>query len=172
MIRMHDLAFDRVDGVRPERAIAFLHGILGRGVNLRTIARRFVDARPEWTGWLVDLRGHGRSSKGTPGPSLGAAARDIVDLAARADLQLGAIAGHSFGGKVALEAARLAAVESLAHVVAIDSVPGSRDPLRGGDSALAVIEAIESLPLTFASKPDFIRALVATGKTRTLADWL
>src|SRR5207237_822421 len=47
------LAFDRLDGSRPERAIAFLHGILGRGINLRTIARRFVEARPGWTAWLV-----------------------------------------------------------------------------------------------------------------------
>jgi len=63
------LAFDRVDGARPESAIAFMHGILGRGINLRTIAKRFVEARPGWTAWLVDLRGHGRSPKGTPKPS-------------------------------------------------------------------------------------------------------
>src|SRR5436853_6175104 len=167
-----DLAFDRVDGARPERAIAFLHGILGRGINLRTIARRFVEARPSWTAWLVDLRGHGRSPKGTPAPSLQAAARDVVDLAERAALPLGAIAGHSFGGKVALEAARLAGMDSLDHIVVIDSVPGSRDPVRSGDSALAVIDTIESLPRTFASKSDFTRAFVAAGKSRSLAEWL
>src|SRR5215470_8210769 len=93
------LAFDRVDGARPERAIAFLHGILGRGINLRMIARRFVEARPEWTAWLVDLRGHGRSPKGTPNPSLEAAARDVLNLAASATPPLHAIVGHSFGGK-------------------------------------------------------------------------
>jgi len=56
-----ELAFDRIDGPRSERTIAFLHGILGRGGNLRTIAKRFVEARPQWTAWLVDMRGHGRS---------------------------------------------------------------------------------------------------------------
>src|SRR5438093_1190915 len=167
-----DLAFDRVDGARPERAVAFLHGILGRGINLRTIAKRFVEARPGWTAWLVDLRGHGRSPKGTPAPSLQAAARDVVDLTGRAAQPLGAIAGHSFGGKVALEAARIGAFMSLEHLVVIDSVPGSRDPLRGNDSALAVIDAIESMPLTFASKSGFIEALVATGKTPALVQWL
>ena len=167
-----ELAFDRIDGSRPERTIAFLHGILGRGNNLGTIAKRFIEARPGWTAWLVDLRGHGRSPKGTPAPSLQAAARDVVDLTGRAAQPLGAIAGHSFGGKVALEAARIGAFVSLEHVVVIDSVPGSRDPLRGDDSALAVIDAIESMPRTFASKSGFIEALVATGKTPALVQWL
>jgi pimeloyl-ACP methyl ester carboxylesterase len=167
-----ELAFDRVDGERPERAIAFLHGILGRGNNLRTIAKRFVEAQPGWTAWLVDLRGHGRSPRGGPAPSLEAAARDIVDLADRSSQPLAAIAGHSFGGKVALEAARIGAVAPLEHIVVIDSFPGPRDPLRDGDSALAVIEAIESLPRTFASRTNFIEAVVATGQSRALAQWL
>jgi len=161
-----ELAFDRIDGSSPKRAIAFLHGILGRGSNLQRIARRFIEARPGWTAWLVDLRGHGRSPKGTPVPSLESAARDVVDLAGRAEQPLGAIVGHSFGGKVALEAATIGAAASLHHVVVIDSVPGRREPLRGGDSALAIIDTIESLPTTFASKAAFIEAFVATGKTR------
>jgi len=151
-----ELAFTAINGARPERAIAFLPGILGRGINLRTIARRFVEARPGWTAWLVDLRGHGQSPKGTPAPSIEAAARDVAELARRADFPMGAVVGHSFGGKVALEFGRLAALESLAEslndIVVIDSAPGSRISFRGGDSALAVIDAIESLPRAFASK--------------------
>jgi pimeloyl-ACP methyl ester carboxylesterase len=161
-----------VDGAQPEQAIAFLHGILGRGVNLRTIARRLVEARPNWSAWLVDLRGHGRSPKGTPAPSIEAAALDVLDLSQHANLPFAAILGHSFGGKVALEAARLRGSKSLDHVFTIDSVPGAREPLRDGDSALAVIDTIESLPPTFPSKADFIRAVVASGQTRTLAEWL
>ena len=167
-----DLAFDRLDGARPRQAIAFLHGILGRGINLRMIAKRFVEARPEWAAWLVDLRGHGRSPKGTPSPTIEAAAQDIVNLAARAELPLHAIVGHSFGGKVALEAAGLGILKSLGHVVVIDSSPGSMDAPRGGESPLDVIDTIESLPREFASKSDFIRTLIAAGKTRTLAEWL
>jgi len=166
------LAFDRIDGARPEKTIAFLHGILGRGNNLRTIARRFVEARPNWTAYLVDLRGHGRSPKGTPAPSLEAAAGDVVQFADHLSQPLTALAGHSFGGKVALEAARIGGVATLAHVVVIDSYPGRRDPLSEGDSALAVIEAIESLPPRFESRSAFIEALVAAGKTRELAQWL
>ena len=168
---MVELAFERIAGPRPGKTIAFLHGILGSGGNLRTIARRFVDARPTWTAWLVDLRGHGRSPKGTPDPSLEAAARDVVNLAARAAPPLVAIAGHSFGGKVALEALRIG-TGSLEDVLTIDSVPGAREPLRGGDSALAVIETLESLPPAFASTSAFVDAIMAAGHGRALAQWL
>src|SRR5262249_41095919 len=167
-----ELAFDRIDGAGGERTIAFLHGILGRGSNLRTLARRFVEARPQWTAWLVDMRGHGRSPKGTPNSSLEAAARDLVNMAARATPPLHAIVGHSFGGKVALEAARIGAMAALEHVVVIDSVPGIREPLRGDDSALAGIEKIKTLPTTLASNSDFADALIASGITRALAQWL
>jgi len=167
-----DLALERISGERPARAIAFLHGILGRGSNLRTIARRFVEQRPEWSAWLVDLRGHGHSPKGSPHPSLESAARDIVTLSAREGLPLNAIFGHSFGGKVALEVARIAEIASLEHVVVVDSMPGARDPIRGADSALAVIDAIGSLPGPFVSISDFVRALESAGFTRELAQWL
>jgi pimeloyl-ACP methyl ester carboxylesterase len=167
-----DLAFDRLDGGNPRQAIAFLHGILGRAINLRMIARRFIEARPDWTAWLADLRGHGRSPKSAPAPSLEAAAQDVVSLAGRADFPLRVIVGHSFGGKVALEAARFGVLKSLEHVVVIDSAPGSRAPIRGGDSALDVIDVLDSLPRRFESKSDFIRAVVAAGLTRTLAEWM
>lgn len=167
-----DLAFDRLTGHHSRQTIAFLHGILGRGINLRMIARSFIEARPEWTAWLVDLRGHGRSPKSAPAPSLEAAARDVVNLSARSELPLRAIVGHSFGGKVALEAARLGGWKSLAHVVAIDSAPGSSAPFHGGDSPLDVIDVLDSLPREFRSKSDFIRAVMEAGKTRTLAEWL
>jgi pimeloyl-ACP methyl ester carboxylesterase len=167
-----DLAFDRIAGARADRTVAFLHGILGRGNNLRTVARRFVEARPEWTALLVDLRGHGQSPKGSSAPSLEAAARDVAKLAARAEQPIRALVGHSFGGKVALEAARSGEVPSLEHVVVIDSAPGTREPIRGDDSALDVIDMLESLPLAFASKSDFIEAVVAKGRMREFAQWL
>src|SRR5438045_3529156 len=126
------LAFERIDGARPERTIVFLHGMLGRGRNLQTVARRFVQDHPGWTALLVDLRGHGQSPKGTPGASLEAAARDVIELAAGNQPPVTAIAGHSFGGKVALEAARLGELAALNHVVVIDSTPGSRELSQSG----------------------------------------
>jgi pimeloyl-ACP methyl ester carboxylesterase len=103
---------------------------------------------------------------------LEAAAQDVVQLGTRAVPPLGAIVGHSFGGKVALEAAWAGDLLSLEHVVVIDSSPGLREPLRGGDSALTIIETIESLPKTFPSNSDFVRALIGAGHKRDAAYWL
>ena len=76
--RSVELAFEHVTSPgRATQRLLFLHGMLGRGANLRTIARRFVDQRPAWDAWLVDLRGHGASPKGSPEPSLAAAADDV-----------------------------------------------------------------------------------------------
>src|SRR5688572_25430880 len=166
------LHFDRIPGSQPQRAVAFVHGILGQGSNLRTIARRFVEQRPGWTVWLVDLRGHGQSPKSTPDATLESAARDLVALGEQGDLPLSAIVGHSFGGKVALEVARLDQTPSLQHVVVIDSMPGAREPILGLGSALAVIGAIQALPRVFSSISEFIRNLLAAGFTRQLAQWL
>jgi len=166
------LFYEQIDGPRPERAVGFLHGILGRGLNMRTLARSFIEARPTSSAWLMDLRGHGRSPKGLPDPTLEATAEDVIDVAKHEALPMSAVVGHSFGGKVALEVARLGELRALEHVVVIDSVPGLRPPIVGGDSALGVIDTIESLPRAFASKLDFVRAVVTAGQPRAIADWL
>ncbi len=164
------LAVDRIAGARPRprQSILLLHGILGSGPNIRAVSRRFVEACPEWSAVLVDLRGHGRSPKGTPGGSVEAAAEDVIALAAAEPLEVAAILGHSFGGKVALEALRRRPV---GHAVLVDSNPGAREPIRGGDSALAVIDTLESLPNSFATKRDFVAAIEGR-HTRALAEWL
>jgi esterase len=169
---MADLSFERIEGERPERAIAFLHGILGRGINLKTLATRFVEQKPGWSAWLVDLRGHGRSPKGTSGASLEAAALDIVELAKRNELPLAAVVGHSFGGKVALEAARIGNIPSLKDVVVIDSMPGAREPSDGADSALGIIKTIESVKGTLTSISEWVEALEERGLPRHIAQWL
>lgn len=163
-----ELGFDRIAGAHAERTIVFLHGILGSGPNLRTVAKRFVEASPTWAAWLVDLRGHGRSPKGSPGASITAVAEDVLALVASAPRPI-AVVGHSFGGKAALEMLHLDG--SLARVVTLDSNPGTREPLRGGDSALAVLDTVESLPATFASKRDFTSA-IESRHGRMLAQWL
>jgi pimeloyl-ACP methyl ester carboxylesterase len=146
--------------------VLFLHGILGSGQNLRTVARRLVDARPELSAWLVDLRGHGRSPKRTPGPSIDACAADVAALASSASVT--AVVGHSFGGKVALACTEKMALDD---VVMIDSVPGTREPLREGDSALAVLATIASFDPIYPTKAAFIRA-VAEKHGRGIAQWL
>jgi len=152
--------------------MAFFHGILGRGRNLRTPAKRFVERHADWEAWLVDLRGHGESPKGTPGGSLAAAARDIAELSARTSPPLTALVGHSFGGKVALDAARLGEIKTLKDVVLIDSMPGARAPVREDDSALAIVDILKSLPSSFTSIQEFVAALEGHHLARDLAQWL
>jgi len=166
------LAFDRIDGERPERAIVFLHGILGRGVNLRTLATRFVQDHPAWTALLVDLRGHGRSPKGTPGASLEAAARDVIESAAGHQPPVTAIAGHSFGGKVALEVARIGELAAPQHLVVMDSMPGARELIRSGDGVLGIIDTIASMSTVFPSITGFVDALTRAGLSKTVSQWL
>ena len=146
--------------------------MLGRGGNLQTLARRFVQAHPGWTALLVDLRGHGRSPKGMPGASLEAAARDVIQSVCASQAPITAIAGHSFGGKVALEAARLGELAALHHVVVIDSMPGSRELSHSGDSVLGILNTIASLPNTFASITDFVTSLRSAGLSLTISQWL
>lgn len=161
-----ELYSERIEGARSERVVLFLHGILGSGQNLRTVARRLVDARPDLAVWLVDLRGHGRSPKRTPGPSIAACAEDVAELAKRGPVI--AAVGHSFGGKVALA---LAEKMRLDDVVMIDSMPGTRAPLRDAGSALAVLATIASLEPVYPNKAAFIRAL-AERHGRAIAQWL
>lgn len=147
-----------------------LHGILGSGGNWRGIARKVVERRPEWGLVLVDLRQHGRSEHGTPPNTVAACAEDVRALAA----QLGnvtAIAGHSFGGKVAL-ATR--AFGGMRQTWMFDSSPGAR-PDRAEDSSETVAQLIalmEKLPRTWAKRDDFVAAVVAAGRAKPLAQWL
>lgn len=179
------LATEHIQGLTPatKRAV-FLHGMLGRGNNLRTIARRFVEKRPGWDAWLLDLRGHGASTKGSPGPSLQAAAEDVI-ARCHDSLPVGALIGHSFGGKVALQAAQraLSSIEQAAHtsplrrlehVVLLDSNPGVRSPteLQGKDSVLAVLQMLRALSSPFPSRAAFIAAVQQQGHSPTLAQWL
>lgn len=157
-------------GATPDRAFLFLHGILGSGANLRTIARRFVAERPRWAAVLVDLRRHGRSLE-MPGPdTLAQAADDVAALARALPFPARAVLGHSFGGKVALQ--WLASDPALEHVVVVDSNPGPRPDARGSEDTLRVIDVLGALPYPFASKDAFVEAFLARDPRPTLAHWL
>ena len=154
----------------PTRSMLFLHGILGTGANLRSLAKRFVAARPEWQGVLVDLRAHG-ASLGSAGPdTIDAAADDVAAVARSLELPALAVAGHSFGGKVALQ---LVSKLPLEEVTLIDSAPGTRVDHRGSELTLKVLAILDQLQgQTWATRDEFVRALVAQGQERGVALWL
>lgn len=177
-----ELAIERIEGADPHADILFLHGILGRGANLRTLAKRFVAACPGWSAVLVDLRGHGASKlEGGPGGSadepatLAQCARDVAGVALRSTRPVGAVLGHSFGGKVALELARHgdeARAVSGRRFVIVDSLPGPRESARGSETTLEVLELLAALPGPFPTRQAFVAALRERGLAQGIAEWL
>ena len=85
-------------GGNPERWLLVLHGIYGSGRNWGSIARRLVDARPEWGVLLVDLRLHGGSTSGFEGPHTLAATAAIGALGLFALLRVAEFEGGRFVG--------------------------------------------------------------------------
>ena len=144
------------------RCLALAHGMLGSGPNLRGIAKGIVARRPEWSVALVDLRAHGRSEVGDPPHTIEACAADVVALPIAFD----AIAGHSFGGKVALAVRRLKGLE---QTWVLDANPGVREPT---GTVADVVGLLERLPKTWARRDDFIAAVVAAGHDKPFATWL
>lgn len=168
---MH-LSTERIDGGASARDVVFLHGILGRGANLRTLAKRFVASVPSWSAVLVDLRGHGGSKDVPAGEpaTLTRCAEDLLELFETSGRTPGAIFGHSFGGKIALELAS----RSLAapHYVIVDSQPGPRTDMRGSETTVEVLELLRGAPGPFPTRQAFVAAMVAGGQPSGIAEWL
>jgi pimeloyl-ACP methyl ester carboxylesterase len=168
------------DAGPPDRWMVFLHGILGRRANWRSMARRLIGQRSGWGALLVDLREHGDSRGLAPPHTVDAAARDVVELLDGEGIQgvhLGGLLGHSFGGKVALAAAgQLGDRHEGAppgELWVIDSPPGSRAG-GGEDGGLTrrVFEVLGGLPDLFASRGEFLDALTGAGIAAGTAQWL
>jgi len=155
-------------GAAPERWLLVLHGIYGTGRNWGSIARRVVEARPEWGVLLVDLRLHGGSQGFPPPHTLEATAADVGALVEHLDFHAAAVLGHSFGGKVALAFARDHA-EGLRQVWVVDSTLEVRAP---SGSAWRIIDVVRSLPEEFASRDELVDALETHGYARPLGQWL
>jgi esterase len=152
----------------PQQWLLMLHGIYGSGRNWGTIARRLVEARPEWGVLLVDLRNHGQS-RGFSGPhTLMASAADVDRLVASLDFHAAAVMGHSFGGKVALVYAQHHGQE-LRQVWVMDSTMDVREP---EGSAWRMIETVRALGPDFASRAEAVEGIKAAGYDEGVAQWM
>jgi esterase len=149
-------------------ALVMLHGIYGRGRNWQGIARALVEARPEYACWLVDLPHHGDSASGKHGDTVRGIAQDLHDWLAAQRLDMRAILGHSYGGKVALAFAHFAREKPL-QIWVIDSTPEVKPP---GGSAWGMLELIRRLPSQFATRDEAVDALIRGGSTRGVAQWM
>ncbi|HEU4727202.1 MAG TPA: alpha/beta hydrolase [Kofleriaceae bacterium] len=154
----------------PSRWLAMTHGFFGQGSNWRSIARKLNERRPEWGVVLVDLRQHGRSEPGEPPHTIAACAEDLRALLDELG-DVRALAGHSFGGKVALATRRLVALD---QTWVLDASPGRRG--QAGDttssSVARVLALLERLPRTWTGRDDFVAAVVGDGHDVGLARWL
>jgi pimeloyl-ACP methyl ester carboxylesterase len=166
MARLHHVMV----GERPSGWLLVLHGIYGSGGNWRTFARRLNERESGWGCVLVDLRMHGRSQDVAPPHTLAAAAGDVAELAV--ELGARAVAGHSFGGKVALAA--LAAGSRFERTWVLDASPSARpgalaDP---GNTVTGVLAALEVLPPRLPGRAEFTARLSAAGIDPAVIAWL
>jgi pimeloyl-ACP methyl ester carboxylesterase len=167
--RLHHERIARTDAP-PARWLVLTHGIYGAGGNWRSIARKLTERRPAWGVVLVDLRQHGRSEPGEPPHTIAACAEDLRALLAELG-DVHAIAGHSFGGKVALATRRLVDV---GQTWMLDASPSRRrEPaLDRSNTVVRVLELMERLPRTWARRDDFVEAVAGDGHELGLARWL
>jgi len=155
----------------PERYMLFLHGILGTRANWRRIARRFIEARPDWGAILIDLREHGDSLRFPAPHTLRAAAADVTELERSLGKPAGGALGHSFGGKVVLEWLRSREGQRT-EAWTIDSSPSPTAVNPDKSATAEVIRTLEALPRKWVSRDAFIAAMVEAGQPPPMARWL
>jgi pimeloyl-ACP methyl ester carboxylesterase len=153
--------------VIPNRWVLFLHGFLGAGRNWASIGRGLVGVRPDWGVVLVDLRLHGDSQGLAPPHTVGTSASDVNSLILHLQASESVIVGHSFGGKVALGAAR-AGGATLRQVWVIDSTPSAGRTEAGASRLLALLSR---LPARFDERAEVVTAVQAAGFDVRLAEW-
>lgn len=148
-----------------------LHGILGSGRNLRTLAAKWSARDPARRIIVPDLLGHGDS------PPLQASS-GLRELAVAVIETVGAIAsragpasfvGHSLGARVALAVAREDSAR-VRDVVLLDMSPGPLDS--GRLPAQAVLEALLKAPERVEDRRTMRSALTEAGLDERIADWL
>lgn len=168
MLLNHELI--SAPGGTPAQSIIFLHGILGTGGNLRSHARRFVQARPHYQAVLMDLRAHGESLGRDGEDTLSAAAADVEQTAEALGHPVHAVVGHSFGGKVTLMLAHSRLKP--AAVMTLDSAPGPRPGARGSETTASVLSMLDTLHGPWATREAFVTAVVGAGFSLDIARWL
>lgn len=162
-------------GATPTHWAWMLHGILGSGLNLRSVARRLCTDRPDWGFILPDLRNHGESHGFSPPHTLAACAADLDALADSLGLAPRLAIGHSFGGKVALvwASAAEAGGRTVDSVWALDVPPGRPDrSLAANSEVVRVVAALRSLPLPFPRRESVVSALSDRGFSLAIAAWM
>jgi len=147
-----------------------LHGALGSGNNLRSLAVKLSKLRPEYRFCLVDLRHHGASQGAAPPNTLEACAEDLAALIAQLGHEPELIAGHSFGGKTALMFAKLFPARTR-QLWVLDSNPGAQQPSEDNE-VMRVIRAVRATTTPTADRASVVSELTAQGLSSGTSNWL
>jgi pimeloyl-ACP methyl ester carboxylesterase len=149
--------------------LLLLHGFLGSGRNMASLARGLADRNPRWSVVALDLPGHGASPPLPAGADLSALARAVLETASVLALPPPhTVVGHSLGGRVALRAGLLDP-GALAHVTLLDISPTGRPP---GAETSRIVDALVAAPETGGDRGVFRRHFLAAGLDAGVADWL
>jgi esterase len=147
-----------------------LHGFLGTGRNLRTLALHWAARDPGRKFLLPDLLGHGDSPPLPPGAgSRELAAAVLETVATTGNGGPATWVGHSLGARVALAAAQLDA-KSIREVIMLDMSPGPADAPRSRRPM--VLDALLHAPSEVDDRRVMRADLVERGLEPALADWL
>jgi esterase len=156
-----------------DAGVILLHGFLGSGRNLRTLAQRWQQRQPEHRFLLPDLRGHGVSPPlpaGDAPVTLEDLAADVLATARHHDLRAPFhLVGHSLGGRVALAAARIDP-GAISEITLLDIGPGPIDP--AFSESRRVLDMLIAAPAEAADRRELRAFFVGRGLSVPLADWL
>jgi pimeloyl-ACP methyl ester carboxylesterase len=155
----------------PARWMFVLHGILGSGTNLRSLAKRLATACPAWGFILPDLRMHGLSQGAPPPHTVAAAADDLRRLDAHLGLPVAGVLGHSFGGKVALAYLDRRG-ERLDHAWILDASPSAKPRGERAGATAQIVAMLRALPQPLPSRERFLAIVAEHGQAPAVAEWL
>ena len=163
-----DLAFRRSDATPGDRPpLVLVHGWCSNMHSLACQFDAFARTRPVLS---IDLRGHGMSSSMAGPYTIEQLAADVLALVDHVGWKGAAIAGHSMGGAVALEAARLVP-DAFDAIVLLDGFGCFPDPERNqlGEALLAQVDLV-GLPAVFQTLVD--QFFFLSGADPTLKAWV
>ncbi len=164
------LAHSLVGEPNAAKLALLLHGALGSGNNLRSLATKLAKLRPEYRFCLVDLRHHGASQGAPPPNTLEACARDLAGLIDELGTEPQVIAGHSFGGKTSLMFAKLFPGRTR-QLWVLDSNPGSQEP-SDDNEVMRVIRAVRATTTPAPDRNSVVTELMGQGLSSGTSNWL
>jgi len=161
--------------------IVFLHGLLGNGKNLKTLAKKVVATHNSskntttTRGVLMDLRGHGRSTHSNfEGPHTFDSCVNDVQTTLSDNAQFPSLVmGHSWGGRIALQYTHRLLMDgsipndSVPSLWLLDTVPG-----QAHNSVLQVLDAVQRINFVNKSRSDVAHELIDSGLDGPIAQWL